>query len=53
MECAATGVQRCGLRRHWSTALWRALAQEYGAAEGAATWIRRYGERSLTCNSRE
>ena len=53
MECAATGVQRCGLRRHWSTALWRALAQEYGAAEGAATGVRRYGERRLTCNSRE
>ena len=53
MECAATGVQRCGLRRHRSTALWRALAQEYGAAEGAATGVRRYGQRRLTSNSRE
>ena len=53
MDCAATGVQRCGLRRHRSTALWRALAQEYGAAEGAATGVRRYGQRRLTSNSRE
>ena len=53
MECAATGVQRSGLRRHGSTALWRALPRKYGAAEGAATGVRRYGERRLTCNSRE
>ena len=53
MEYAATGVQRCGVRRHRSTALWRALAQQYGAAKGFATGVRRYGERCLTCNSRE
>ena len=53
MECAATGVQRCGSRCHRSTALWRALVQEYGAAEGAATGVRRYNQPRLTSNSRE
>ena len=53
MEFAATGVQRCAVRRHRSTALWSVLPQEYGVADGAATGVRRYGERSLTCNSRE
>ena len=54
MELPATRVQRCGVHRHMNTALWRkALPQEYGAAEGAASGVRRYGERRLTCNSRE
>ena len=53
MEFAAASVQRCGVRRHMSTALWRALPQKCGAGEGAATGVRRFGERRLTCNSRE
>ena len=53
MEFAAARVQRCGVRRHRSTALWRALPRKCGAAEGAATGVRRSGERRLTCNSRK
>ena len=53
MEFAATGVQSYGVRRRRSTALSRTLPQEYGAAEDAATGVRRYGECRLTCNSRE
>ena len=53
MEFAAARVPPCGVRRHSSTALWRALPRKCGAGEGAATGVRRYGERRLTCNSRE
>ena len=39
MEFAATGVQRCGVRRHGSTALWIAPPLEYRAVEGTGKGV--------------
>ena len=51
MEFAATGVERCGVRRHRSKALWIAPPLEYGAVGGAGTGVRRCSGRRHSCTA--